>query len=142
MKAKVLIERLELHAYHGWHPHEGEFGQPYTIDVELLTDVDRAAGTDHLSDTMDYGVIVETITRIFTERRHKLVESAVVELNAQMAKTGRSLGFSYDEAAGQSVIRVINKDTGAVLRQMPGEAVLSVAHSIESLKGILYSNLA
>jgi dihydroneopterin aldolase len=80
MKAKVLIERLELHAYHGWHPHEGEFGQPYTIDVELLTDVDRAAGTDHLSDTMDYGVIVETIKRIFTERRHKLVESAVVEL--------------------------------------------------------------
>ena len=62
MKAKVLIERLELHAYHGWHPHEGEFGQPYTIDVELLTDVDRAAGSDHLSDTMDYGVIVETIS--------------------------------------------------------------------------------
>ena len=80
MKAKVLIERLELHAYHGWHPHEGEFGQPYTIDVELLTDVDRAASSDHLSDTMDYGVIVETTRRIFTERRHKLVESAVVEL--------------------------------------------------------------
>ena len=80
MKAKVLIERLELHAYHGWHPHEGEFGQPYTIDVELLTYVDRASGSDHLSDTMDYGVIVETTKRIFTERRHKLVERAVVEL--------------------------------------------------------------
>ena len=80
MKAKVLIERLELHAYHGWHPHEGEFGQPYTIDVELLTDVDRAAGSDHLSDTMDYGAIVETTKSIFTGRRHKLVESAVVEL--------------------------------------------------------------
>jgi dihydroneopterin aldolase len=80
MKAKVLIERLELHAYHGWHPHEGEFGQPYTIDLELLTDVGRAAGSDHLSDALDYGVIVETTRRIFTERRHKLVESAGVEL--------------------------------------------------------------
>ena len=76
------------------------------------------------------------------EVMQRRLESAVLELNAQMAKTGRSLGFSYDEAAGQSVIRVINKDTGAVLRQMPGDAVLSVAHSIESLKGILYSNLA
>ena len=76
------------------------------------------------------------------EVMQRRLESAVVELNAQMAKTGRSLGFSYDEAAGQSVIRVINKDTGAVLRQMPGDAVLSVAHSIESLKGILYSKLA
>jgi dihydroneopterin aldolase len=80
MKAKVLIERLELHAYHGWHPHEGEFGQPYLIDVQLLTDVGRAADSDHLSDAMDYGVIVETTKRIFTERRHKLVESAGVEL--------------------------------------------------------------
>ena len=80
MKAKVVIAQLELHAYHGWHPHEGEFGQPYTIDLELLTDVSQAASSDHLADALDYGVIVETTRRIFTERRHKLVESAGVEL--------------------------------------------------------------
>jgi dihydroneopterin aldolase len=80
MKAKVVIRQLELHAYHGWHPHEGEFGQPYTIDLELLTDVSLAANSDHLSDALDYGLIVETTRRIFTERRHKLVESAGVEL--------------------------------------------------------------
>ena len=80
MKAKVLIERLELHAYHGWHPHEGEFGQPYSIDVELLTDVCAAASSDHLADALDYDAIVTTTKSIFTGRRHKLVESAVVEL--------------------------------------------------------------
>ena len=80
MKAKVLIERLELHAYHGWHPHEGEFGQPYSIDVELLTDVGAAASSDHLSDALDYDAIVATTKSIFTGRRHKLVESAGVEL--------------------------------------------------------------
>ena len=80
IKGKVIISQLELHAYHGWHPHEGEFGQPYTIDLELLTDLTRPAGSDHLSDALDYGVIVATTRRIFTERRHKLVESAGVEL--------------------------------------------------------------
>ena len=80
MKGKVIIKQLELHAYHGWHPHEGEFGQPYTIDLELLTDLSQAAQSDHLADALDYGVIVETTRRIFTERRHKLVESAGVEL--------------------------------------------------------------
>ena len=80
MKAKVLIERLELHAYHGWHPHEGEFGQPYSIDVALLTDVGAAASSDHLSDALDYDAIVTTTKSIFTGRRHKLVESAGVEL--------------------------------------------------------------
>jgi flagellar protein FlaG len=72
---------------------------------------------------------------------HKQLDQAIEELNAQMAKTGRALGFSYDKAAAQSVITVTNKDTGEVLRQIPGDAVLSVAHSIESLKGILYSNV-
>ena len=48
IKGKVIISQLELHAYHGWHPHEGEFGQPYTIDLELLTDLTRPAGSDHL----------------------------------------------------------------------------------------------
>ena len=35
IKGKVVIDRLELHAYHGWHKHEGEFGQPYTIEANL-----------------------------------------------------------------------------------------------------------
>ena len=80
IKGKVLIDKLELHAYHGWHRHEGEFGQPYLIDLELVTDVARAAETDHLVDALDYGAIVATTKRIFTEKRHKLVESAAVEL--------------------------------------------------------------
>ena len=80
LKGKVLIEKLELHAYHGWHKHEGEFGQPYSINLELVTDVSRAAETDHLADALDYGAIVAATKRIFTERRHKLVESAAVEL--------------------------------------------------------------
>ena len=80
IKGKVVIDRLELHAYHGWHKHEGEFGQPYTIDLELVTDVSRAAETDHLTDALDYAAIVATTKRIFTERRHKLVESVAVKL--------------------------------------------------------------
>ncbi len=80
IKANVIIDRLELHAYHGWHKHEGEFGQPYTINLELVTNVARAADTDHLADALDYGAIVATTKRIFTETRHKLVESAAVAL--------------------------------------------------------------
>lgn len=68
------------------------------------------------------------------------LDVAIDELNSQMAKTGRALGFSYDEVAGQPVVKVMNKESGELLRQIPGEAVLRVAHSIESLKGVIYSN--
>ncbi len=80
LTGKVLIENLELHAYHGWHKHEGEFGQPYTLYLELTTDLARAAQSDHLADALDYGAIVAATKRIFTGRRHKLVESVAVEL--------------------------------------------------------------
>src|SRR4051812_44810125 len=80
IKGRVVIQHLELHAYHGWHPHESEFGQPYTIDLELLTDLTRPAGSDHLSDALDYGAIVAQTRKIFPSKRHKLVESAGVEL--------------------------------------------------------------
>jgi dihydroneopterin aldolase len=86
IKGKVVIDRLELHAYHGWHKHEGEFGQPYTIDLELVTDLAQAAQTDHLTDALDYAAIVATTKRIFTERRHKLVESVAVELARGLLK--------------------------------------------------------
>ena len=76
MKAQVLIEALELHAYHGWHRHEGEFGQPFLINLELETDIGRAASSDDLNDTLDYAKIVDTVRKLFVDTRYKLVETA------------------------------------------------------------------
>lgn len=80
MIAKVLVESLELHAYHGWHRHEGEFGQAFLLDIELETDIARAAVSDDLHHTLDYERIVNTIRALFVDRRYKLVEAAAAAL--------------------------------------------------------------
>jgi dihydroneopterin aldolase len=80
MKAILLIEKLELHAYHGWYPHEGEFGQGFTIDLSLGVDISAAAATDELEHAVDYAAVVATTRRLFADERHKLVESAAVAL--------------------------------------------------------------
>lgn len=80
MIGKILIEALELHAYHGWHRHEGEFGQPFLLDVELETDIARAAATDELGDALDYALIVSTMRSLFVDTRYKLVEAAAASL--------------------------------------------------------------
>jgi flagellar protein FlaG len=36
------------------------------------------------------------------------------------------------------VITVTDKDTGEVIRQIPTEVVVRVAHSIEKMKGLLF----
>ncbi len=68
----------------------------------------------------------------------KELEQALTEVNERMQRNGRSLAFSLDEKADRTVIRVTNSSTGEVVRQIPDETVLRIAHSMEALKGMLY----
>ena len=71
-----------------------------------------------------------------SEVRQNLQE-AVSMLNQQMASTKRGLGFQIDEAVGGPVVTVRSADTGEVVRQIPNEVVVRVAHNIEKMKGLL-----
>ena len=64
------------------------------------------------------------------------------QLNSQVEKTSTSLGFQVDEVAGRNVVTVRNKETGDVVRQIPSDAVLAVAHNIERLRGLLFNGKA
>lgn len=72
------------------------------------------------------------------EMRRNL-EEAVARLNEQMKQNARNLNFSIDELAKRTVITVKNTETGEVVRQIPNEAVLNVAHNLERLKGMLHN---
>ena len=65
------------------------------------------------------------------------LQDAVSMLNQQMASTNRGLGFRIDEAVGGPVFTVRSADTGEVVRQIPNEVVVRVAHNIEKMKGLL-----
>ena len=73
-----------------------------------------------------------------SEVRQNLQE-AVSMLNQQMASTKRGLGFQVDEAVGGPVVTVRSAESGEVVRQIPNEVVVRVAHNIEKVKGLLFS---
>jgi flagellar protein FlaG len=60
-------------------------------------------------------------------------------LNDHMRKQGRSLSFSMDERLNQTIIQVKDANTGEVVRQIPNEAAVRSARSIEDLKGLLHN---
>jgi flagellar protein FlaG len=68
----------------------------------------------------------------------KELDHALDELKRLADNSGRSLGFSRDQAVSGPVITVTDKDTGEVVRQIPTEVVVRVAHSIEKMKGLLF----
>ena len=70
------------------------------------------------------------------------LQDAVRILNEQVSSKAQGLGFSYDSSIKSAVITVRNTETGQVVRQIPGDDVLRMAHNLDQLKGILYNEKA
>jgi len=83
-------------------------------------------------------VVAPEPLRIDPVKMKNHIEDTVAMLNSQMEKNKFALGFSVDRVAEKNVVVVRDTTTGDIIRQLPSEAVLKVAHSIESLKGIIY----
>ena len=65
------------------------------------------------------------------------LEDTVHMLNQQIQSTKRGLGFSVDQALNGPVVTVRSLETGEVVRQIPNETVVRIAHNIENIKGLL-----
>ena len=72
------------------------------------------------------------------DRMVKNLREAIDHLNKQIASSGRKLGFAMDDVLNYPVVTVSNASTGEVVRQIPSEAVIRVAHTLDELKGLLY----
>ena len=71
---KIFFERLRFYGHHGVFAHETLRGQHFELDLELGCDLLRAAQTDSLSESSDYGEIYALVKQIVTTRRFALLE--------------------------------------------------------------------
>ncbi|WNJ91962.1 dihydroneopterin aldolase [Bosea sp. 685] len=72
----ILIEKLDIYAYHGFFSEEERLGQRFTLDLLLETDLRSSAISDSLADTVNYGKVVGVVTEAFTAKRFNLLEAA------------------------------------------------------------------
>ena len=75
------------------------------------------------------------------EMRQSL-EQAISLLNEQLKNDGRTLSFRMDDSIHRPVITVRSTATGEIVRTIPNEVVLKVAHNIEDIKGLLLDQTA
>ncbi|MEO0318139.1 MAG: Flagellar protein [Pseudomonadota bacterium] len=61
----------------------------------------------------------------------------VDKLNQTIGTTGQQVQFSIDHDTHQTVLRVTDAESGAVLRQIPGDEALSMARILDRMQGIL-----
>jgi flagellar protein FlaG len=77
--------------------------------------------------------------KIDLERESRDLKEAIAKLNDMLTSSARNVSFSMDQKLGRPVVYVKNASTGEVVRQIPNEVVVRIAHSIEDLKGLLHN---
>lgn len=71
------------------------------------------------------------------------VERAVETIKQLIeAKAPNSLSFSIDDSTGKSIVRITDRSTGEMVRQIPSEEMLDIARSIDKLQGMLLKQQA
>jgi flagellar protein FlaG len=67
-------------------------------------------------------------------------EAAVKEINHVLKVLSTSLHFEVDEQSGETLVKVVDGDSGEVLRQIPSETTLKIARSLDKLAGHLVNH--
>lgn len=67
-----------------------------------------------------------------TEESTEQVKEAVTKLNEYVQSVQRDLQFNLDDTSGKTVIQVLERSTQEVIRQIPDEVVIKLAHNLQS----------
>lgn len=73
---QIIIQNLEIYAYHGVFPEEKEKGQHFYLNAVLDTDLRKAGKTDDLTASTHYGEVALLLQRVMTEKSYDLIERA------------------------------------------------------------------
>lgn len=94
----IVVRGISFVASHGATEEERRGKRRFEVDVEIETSLGRAAQTDELSDTIDYGRVCELVVATGTERTYRLLEAVAAAIL-------RRLGERYPEAGIKVEVR-------------------------------------
>jgi dihydroneopterin aldolase len=71
---------MTFYGYHGISAAERQTGRRFEVDVELTIDMNRAAASDRLQNTVNYTEVYRTVEELVAQNRFSLLETIAVRL--------------------------------------------------------------
>ena len=65
------------------------------------------------------------------------LKEAIAAANRSVALHTSSVEFSVDPQHGTTIVRVVDKNTGQLIRQMPSEEMIEIAKALDQYQGML-----
>jgi flagellar protein FlaG len=70
----------------------------------------------------------------------KELAAKIAELNEAVVSKNLAIAFIADPATGKDVVRVSNKSTGELIRQMPSVEALKAMQNIDHMMGLIFND--
>ncbi len=77
---KMIIQDLEIYAFHGVNQEEKNMGQKFLISVELDVDLLEPGQSDDLTTTINYAKLCHELENEFLKQKYHLIERAAHKL--------------------------------------------------------------
>lgn len=102
---------------------------------EFGTNLRQAQSTQNSSSA----VAVDPLKTVGSTQRidKQQLEEAVNDVQNFVSSVNQNLEFSVDDETGRTVIKVIDRQTEQILRQIPSEEMLQIAKALGKLNGLL-----
>lgn len=89
MTDRITLTGLRVFGRHGVFDHERADGQEFVVDITVWIDLDAAAATDDLADTLDYGLLAQRAAAIVGGPACNLIETVAARVADEVMSDGR-----------------------------------------------------
>lgn len=82
----ILVEGLHVDAVIGVFDWERQITQPVIVDLELRTDISRAAQSDDIAHAVNYKTVCDQVTQLIIDTKAQLLEHLAEKIAQQILK--------------------------------------------------------
>ncbi|MBZ0105903.1 MAG: flagellar protein FlaG [Sulfuricella denitrificans] len=90
-----------------------------------------SGATKAVADTPAPGSTVEQPQAAAKQPTTEQLKGAVDSINQAMRQSNRGLEFSVDSATKRPIVKMVDMETGEVIRQIPSDETLAISRSID-----------
>jgi flagellar protein FlaG len=110
-------------------------------EVSAVKSAEKSADSENRSVSNDSEIAEDksgSLSKAVPEQLERVqLESVAQQLQDFMQSMNRSVHFQVDEDSGRDVIRVLDKQSGEVIKQYPSEEVLGLVSKLSQSAGLL-----
>lgn len=115
-----------------------------TGKADLLTTPARGGEPDHAAAKKPTVARTQSDTenKPTAQIDRKTLEQAVAKVSEDVQAHDTNLKFEIDDSTDQVIVKVVKKDSGEVIRQIPSKEVVDLARFFKNSKGLLLKEQA